>query len=60
MNKTIEVNEDELISLVKKLFALGEDMGKSPDEFAVMLSMVAKNLCEAQGIEVHSERRIDA
>lgn len=60
MKKNIEVHEDELKDLAVKLCQLGESMGKTPDEFAVMLSMCARHLCDAQGIEVHSERRMDS
>lgn len=56
MNKTIEVDEDQLKELTIKLCQLGEEMGIEPDQFAVMLGMSARYLQEAQGIELKSER----
>ena len=60
MKKQIEVNEDQLKELTIKLCELGEGMGIEPDEFAVMLSMSAKYLCDTHGIEVQSERKLNA
>lgn len=60
MNKNIEVSEDELKDLTVRLCQLGEQMGKTPDEFVVMLSMCARYLCDAQGIDIQSERKCDA
>lgn len=59
MNNKIEVNEDQLKALTVKLCELGESMGLEPYEFSIMLSMIARHLCESQGIEVHSERKMD-
>lgn len=52
-----EFTEDDLKALAIRACQLGEEMGISPDCFAIMLSMVAKHLSEAQGIEVISERK---
>lgn len=60
MKKSFEINEDELKTLAKELCEFGEASGFPPDQFAIMLTMVAKYLCDAQGIDIQSERKLDA
>lgn len=60
MNKQIEVDENDLKKLAIELCALGESRGDEPDVFAVKLSMIAKHMCETHGIEIRSERKMDA
>lgn len=52
----IEVSEEQLKALATKACEMGQEMGIPPDRFAIMLSMVAKYLSDAQGIEVSSAR----
>lgn len=54
------ISEDELIELTVKVCDLGKDMDITPDRFAIMISMIARHLSEAQGITVTSEKFIDA
>lgn len=56
----IEVSDEELKDMVVRVCRLGESLGYTPDEFAIRLSMVAKYLMDAQGIEIHAERKLDA
>lgn len=55
-----EFTTDELVEAATRICELGQDMGYRPDHWAIIISMVAKNLSDAQGIEVNSERRVDA
>lgn len=58
MKKQFEINKQELTKLTVELCKMGEELGHEPDEFAVMLTMAAKDLCDAQGIEITSERNL--
>lgn len=58
MRKKIEFDQYEITNLVEVLCKLGEDMGKTPDEFAIMLGVCAKHMADACGIEVYSERKL--
>lgn len=58
MKKQFEINKQELTKLTVELCKMGKELGHEPDEFAVMLTMAAKQLCDAQGIEIASERNL--
>ena len=58
--KSYEINETKLKELVNKLYEVGEEMFNYPEEFAVVLAMASKYISDANGIEVHAERRTDS
>lgn len=49
--KEIVIDEDKLTDLATKVCNLGESLDITPQDFAIMLSVVAKYLCEIQEIE---------
>lgn len=61
MSKTIDFSftEDDLKELLTKLCDLGEEMGYTPAEFAVLLTVANTHLCEVQGIEVMAINKLD-
>ena len=52
----IEIDETDLKELAIAVCKLGESLGHEPRHFAIMLGMVAKIICDGEGIEVHGQR----